>query len=225
MTPKPKPLPEFNRRSFCQALSLGFLGGSPALTRVALAATSEPLERFFSEVKTFHGVFQQSVLTEELELIDQSHGELWLSRPGRFRWNYGTPLEQVVMADGENLWIYDPGLEQAVLRDQDTALGDTPAGLLAGDTSPRRSYLVESLGNQGGIDWVSVFPKNADSAFSQIQFGFETDTLRMVQMLDPLQQITRIRFSDVEVNIAIPPEKFMLELSEEIDIIREPVSG
>ena len=76
-------------------------------------------------------------------------------------------LEQVVVADGEKLWIYDPGLEQAVLRNQDSALGDTPAGLLAGDTSPRDSYLVESLGNQGGIDWVSVFPKEADAAFSQ----------------------------------------------------------
>lgn len=225
MTSRSKPLVEVNRRSLCQALSLGVLGGSSALTCVALAAPSGPLEHFFSKVKTFHAVFQQSVLTEDLELIDQSHGELWLSRPGRFRWNYGAPLEQVVMADGENLWIYDPGLEQAVLRDQDTALGDTPAGLLAGDTSPRRSYLVETLGNQGGIEWVSVFPKNSDAAFSQIQFGFETDILRMVQMLDPLQQITRIRFTDVKVNIAIPPEKFMLELSEGVDIIREPASG
>ena len=81
------------------------------------------------------------------------------------------------------------------------------------------------MGNQGGIEWVSVFPKNSDAAFSQIQFGFETDILRMVQMLDPLQQITRIRFTDVKVNIAIPPEKFMLELSEGVDIIREPASG
>ena len=142
---------------------------------------------------SLRAAFQQSVLTEELELIDESQGELWLSRPGRFRWNYGIPLEQVVVADGEKLWIYDPGLEQAVLRNQGSALGDTPAGLLAGDTSPRDSYLVESLGNQGGIDWVSVFPKEVDAAFSQIQFGFEADTLRLVQMLDPLQQITRIR--------------------------------
>ena len=214
-----------SRRTFCQALSLGFIGGPSALTGAALAAPAEPLEHFFSNVKTLRAAFQQSVLTEELELIDQSQGELWLSRPGRFRWNYGTPLEQVVVADGEKLWIYDPGLEQAVLRNQDSALGDTPAGLLAGDTSPRDSYLVESLGNQGGIDWVSVFPKEADAAFSQIQFGFEADTLRLVQMLDPLQQITRIRFTDVKVNITIPPEQFILELPEGTDIIRGSTDG
>ena len=214
-----------SRRTFCEALSLCFIGGSSALTGAARAALSGPLEHFFSNVKTLRAAFQQSVLTEELELIDQSQGELWLSRPGRFRWNYGTPLEQVVVADGEKLWIYDPGLEQAVLRNQDSALGDTPAGLLAGDTSPRDSYLVESLGNQGGIDWVSVFPKEADAAFSQIQFGFETDTLRLVQMLDPLQQITRIRFTDVKVNITIPPEKFVLELPEGTDIIRGSTDG
>ena len=87
-----------SRRAFCQALSLGFIGGPSALTGAALAAPSGPLEHFFSNVKTLRAAFQQSVLTEELELIDQSQGELWLSRPGRFRWNYGTPLEQVVVA-------------------------------------------------------------------------------------------------------------------------------
>jgi outer membrane lipoprotein carrier protein len=214
-----------NRRTFCQALSIGVFGWTPAISPFACAAALDPLEYFFSNVKTLRAVFHQSVLTENLELIDESEGELWLSRPGRFRWNYGTPLEQVVVADGERLWVYDPGLEQAVLRDQDEALGHTPAGLLAGSISPTRSYLVERLGDQGGIDWVSVFPKDTDATFSQIQFGFESDTLRLVQMLDPLQQITRIRFSNVQINIAIPAERFTLEIPEGTDIIRETGSG
>ena len=87
-----------SRRAFCQAMPLCFIGGSSALTGAALAGPSGPLENFFSNVKTLRAAFHQSVLTEELELIDQSQGELWLSRPGRFRWNYGTPLEQVVVA-------------------------------------------------------------------------------------------------------------------------------
>ena len=214
-----------NRRTFWQALSIGVFGWTPAISPFACAAALDPLEYFFSNVKTLRAVFHQSVLTENLELIDESEGELWLSRPGRFRWNYGTPLEQVVVADGERLWVYDPGLEQAVLRDQDEALGHTPAGLLAGSISPTRSYLVERLGDQGGIDWVSVFPKDTDATFSQIQFGFESDTLRLVQMLDPLQQITRIRFSNVQINIAIPAERFTLEIPEGTDIIRETGSG
>jgi len=49
--------------------------------------------------------------------------------------------------------------------------------------------------------------------------------LRLVQMLDPLQQITRIRFTDVKVNITIPPEKFVLELPEGTDIIRGSTDG
>ncbi len=219
------PPAEANRRTFCQALAMGVFGWTPAILPLPCAAASDPLEHFFSNVKTLRAVFHQSVLTENLELIDESQGELWLSRPGRFRWNYGTPLEQVVVADGERLWVYDPGLEQAVLRDQDEALGHTPAGLLVGSISPTRSYLVERLGDQGGIDWVSVFPKDADATFSQIQFGFESDTLRLVQMLDPLQQITRIRLSDVQVNIAIPAERFTLEIPEGTDIIRETGSG
>jgi len=172
-------------------------------------------------VRTLHATFRQTVLTDDLKPIDESDGELWLSRPGRFRWNYGTPLEQVVMADGEHLWVYDPGLEQAVVRDQAKALGDTPAGLLAGDVDLNRSYLVERLGHQAGIYWVSLFPKDANAAFSQIQFGFESDTLRLVQMLDPLEQITRIRFAGVKVNMEFSDEQFRLSLPEGTDVIRE----
>ena len=108
-----------------------------------------------------------------------------------------------------------------MVRNQDEMLGDTPAGLLAGNADPSFSYLVEALGNQEGIDWVSIFPKSPDAAFAQIQFGFELDTLRMVQMLDPLQQITRIRFWDVKVNLDMPVGKFNLILPEGTDVIRE----
>jgi len=210
-----------NRRAFCTVSAFGLAGVLFPLSDLTGAAIAGPLERFFSEVRTLHATFRQTVLTDDLKPIDESEGELWLSRPGRFRWNYGDPLEQVVMADGEHLWVYDPGLEQAVVRDQAEALGDTPAGLLAGDADLNRSYLVERLGQQAGIYWVSLFPKDANSAFSQIQFGFELDTLRLVQMLDPLEQITRIRFADVKVNTAFAAEQFRLSLPKGTDVIRE----
>ena len=209
------------RRGVCQILAFGAIAGITGIPRGVRSASVDPLSRFFSEVQTLHAAFHQSVLTEDLQSIDESDGELWLSRPGRFRWEYGDPLEQVVVADGQQVWVYDPGLEQAVVRNQDEMLGDTPAGLLAGDADPSLSYLVEVLGNQEGIDWISIFPKSPDAAFAQIQFGFESDTLRMVQMLDPLQQITRIRFWNVKVNLDMPVGKFSLTLPDGTDIIRE----
>ena len=209
------------RRGVCQILAFAAIVGITGIPRRVRSASVDPLSRFFSEVRTLYAAFHQSVLTEDLQSIDESDGELWLSRPGRFRWNYGEPLEQVVVADGQEVWVYDPGLEQAVVRKQDEMLGDTPAGLLAGNADPSLSYLVEGLGNQEGIDWISIFPKRPDAAFAQIQFGFELDTLRMVQMLDPLQQITRIRFWDVNVNLDVPVGKFSLILPKGTDIIRE----
>ena len=209
------------RRGVCQILAFAAVAGVIGIPRMVRSASVDPLSRFFSEVQTLHAAFHQSVLTEDLQSIDESDGELWLSRPGRFRWEYGDPLEQVVVADGQQVWVYDPGLEQAVVRNQDEMLGDTPAGLLAGDADPSLSYLVEVLGNQEGIDWISIFPKSPDAAFAQIQFGFESDTLRMVQMLDPLQQITRIRFWNVKVNLDMPVGKFSLTLPDGTDIIRE----
>ncbi len=203
-------------------LSLGVCGLSLTLGLWPVsAAEKDLLERFFSDVQTLRADFQQTVLDEELSPIRQSEGQFWLSRPGRFRWSYGVPLEQVVLADGARIWIYDVELEQVVVRLQESGLSGTPAALLAGGEGPDESYLVEGLGTQGGISWIALFPRDSGTPFSQIQLGFEGETLRLVQMLDQLDQVTRLRFDNVVVNENVPLEHFTLALPEGVDVVRE----
>ena len=184
-------------------------------------ADSDPLDLFFESTETFSADFQQTVLGEDLELLQESIGRFVLQRPGRLLWTYGEPVEQMIVADGDRLWIYDVSLEQVVVRRQDKGLGATPAGLLADVKRPEQSYLVERLGIQQGIYWVSLFPKDWEGPFSQIQLGFDEGVLRFVQMLDQLEQVTRVQFENISVNQDIDAQVFVLDVPGHVDVIRE----
>lgn len=187
----------------------------------AAFADEDLLEDFFVKVRTLQADFHQVVLDEDLAPLQETSGRMWLARPGRFRWSYGQPVEQEVLADGLRLWVYDVGLEQVVVRNQSKSLGNTPAALLAGGDKPGDSYLIESLGKQGAISWITLFPKDSSAPFSQIQLGFENGDLRLVQMLDQLDQITRLRFDNVIVNDRLPQGLFRLNLPAGVDVIQE----
>ena len=190
-----------------------------------LAATAtDNLNRFFQELKTLRAEFSQVVLDENLVPLEESAGRLWISRHGRFRWNYYPPFAQQIVADGNRIWIYDIELEQVTVRDKRSILERTPASLLAaGQGDLRTDYVIEDLGQQGSVVWVSLQPKASEGSFAEVQLGFQNDTLRLIQLLDHLDQITRIVLSHVEENPQIPASQFRFTVPIGVDLIEGEV--
>lgn len=191
------------------------------LPAVAQAESIAQFDRFFEEVLTFKARFTQTIFDENLVPLEESSGQLRISRPGRFRWDYDPPAEQSIIADGERMWVYDIDLEQVTVRKLTDALGTSPAGVLSSGGNPKHNYRVQDLGQQGEIGWVSLHSKEEAASFSEIQLGFDRGTLRLIQLLDDLGQITRIVLSDVKENIAIGAEWFAFEIPKGVDIIDE----
>ena len=191
------------------------------LPAVAQAESIAQFDRFFEEVLTFKARFTQTIFDENLVPLEESSGQLRISRPGRFRWDYDPPAEQSIIADGERMWVYDIDLEQVTVRKLTDALGTSPAGVLSSGGNPKHNYRVQDLGQQGEIGWVSLHSKEEAASFSEIQLGFDRGTLRLIQLLDDLGQITRIVLSDVKENIAIGAEWFAFEIPAGVDIIDE----
>ena len=160
----------------------------------------DSLNYFFSNITTFEARFGQIVLDETLESIDDGQGKVWIKRPGLFRWDYEPPEAQQIIGDGDRVWLFDIELEQVTVRDQQAALGRTPAILLAGGGDLERNYDIVDIGTQGRFDWVNLIPKDEDSNFSEVRIGFEDNRLRLMELLDNLGQRTRITFVDLKEN-------------------------
>lgn len=194
------------------------VGLSPAC---AVADGYERLDRFFEKVTTFKASFIQVVLDENLLALEETSGLLWIARPGRFRWDYESGHRQSIVADGEVLWLYDVELEQVTRRAQESAIGQTPAVLLSGGQHYRKDYNVTILGRQGAVNWISLVPKFSDGSFAEIQLGFEGETLRLIQLLDELNQITRVTLANVVENEPIPDSVFRFIPPTGVDVISD----
>ena len=200
---------------------------SGALALIALQGASaaktgpEDLRRFFKDVQSFTARFNQVVLDESLNMLQESSGTLWIQRPNRFRWNYDAPFEQQIVGDGKKIWVYDVELRQVTVRAMSGGLGNTPAILLAGRGTLDEDFFVKSLGTQGKLDWLQLIPKSKDGGFEDIRVGFDKGKLRVLEMIDGFGQTTRITLRNAAENVDINPDKFVFKAPPGVDVVQE----
>jgi outer membrane lipoprotein carrier protein len=194
-----------------------FALGSVALG--AQAATLERLRAFVHDTQTARAHFTQSVTDKNGRLVQQTSGEFAIARPGKFRWSVDKPYQQLLVGDGERVWIYDPDLNQVVKKRNDQALGSTPAALLAGRDDVEQAFNWRDLPAADGLDWLGATPKDKESAFSDIRLGFDATGLAALDILDNFGQRTRIRLSALERNPKLSPDLFRFTPPQGADVV------
>ena len=228
---------KFSRRrppgtiKFCRSLiplwalalssSIGAQGEEP----VAGIDGAASLEAFIETTRTLRAEFQQELWTSEGRLIETAAGTLWLKRPNRFLWNYREPFEQLVVADSENLWIYDVELGQVTVSPLNDPIAATPAMLLSGDQAVREGFDVLESFAADGIEWVRLVPKLEGTDFRNVLIGFRAGLLASLELVDGLDQVTEIEFGEVEVNPEISDDSFEFTPPEDVDVIGQPAGA
>jgi outer membrane lipoprotein carrier protein len=177
------------------------------------------LDDFLASVDTFRARFEQELWSADQQLLDTSAGELWLRRPNRFRWHYVAPFEQLVVADGERLWMYDVELEQVTVASLDETGGPSPAQLLSGDESVRDAFVVTAEFEYDGLAWVRLEPKASGTDFSAVLAGFRDGALELIELVDGLDQVTRIEFIDATTNLRLDDALFEFEPPATADVL------
>ena len=188
---------------------------------VSAAATLEGLKSLLEQTTTARARFAQMVLDKNMKKLQQATGTMQFARPGKFRWEYDKPYEQVIVSDGARVWLYDKDLNQVTVRKYDRALGTSPAALLAGSNEIEKNYRFSTVGNQDGLDWLEAVPRAQDTAFERIRLGFGKAGLEALELRDQFGQITVIKFSTIERNAKIPPEAFTFTPPKGADVISE----
>ena len=163
----------------------------------------------------------QTVVDSQGVTIQDSSGVVEFSRPGRFRWHYLEPFEQLVIGDGTNLWVYDKDLAQVTTRKLGRALGSSPAALLAGSDDVERYFSLESIGKQGGYEWLEVIPNDEDSLFEKVRMGFTRSTLQVMELYDHFGQKTIILFSDFKRNPKFAADAFSFTPPPGVDVVTD----
>ena len=192
---------------------------TPGVNAAAPQPGSEQLTEFLTNVETMSARFSQTLLDEDLAVVEVSAGNFAISRPGRFRWDYTEPYEQLILADGDRLWIYDAELEQASVRTVDAVLATTPAMLLSGDTDISAGYEIVDRGLEDDVMWAELTPRTDEAEFVRLRLGFMGGEIRLMELFDRLGQTTRVEFFDVVRNPVLGGELFNFSPPDGVDVI------
>jgi chaperone LolA len=185
----------------------------------AAAASTDRLKAFVEQSRSASADFSQTVLDRGGKKIQQASGSLQFSRPGKFRWTYIAPYEQLIVGDGTRLWIYDKDLNQVTVRKLDDALGASPAALLAGDNAIEKNFDLRSVVPKDGLEWLEATPKSSETTFEQIRMGFRGPDLDTMELKDQFGQLTVIRFTEVKRNPPLAADLFTFTPPKGADVI------
>ena len=180
---------------------------------------------FVTDVVTFSGDFEQSLIDPDGRLLETTSGTLEIQRPGRFRWVYEEPYEQWLVADGTNIWSYDVDLEQVTVKPQADALANTPALLLGGSGQAMDQFEYGGSFVESGLTWVRLLPVDTDSGFRRVELGFDDGRLSRMVFLDNLEQTTVVVLKNVIVNEPIDAARFEFAVPDGVDVVGKPVAA
>ena len=195
------------------------LGGLLALP--VHAGPIEKMREFIQQTRSARAVFTQTVADSSGQISQKASGTVQFQRPGKFRWTYSKPYEQLIVGDGETLWIYDKDLNQVTQRKLDKALGSSPAALLAGADDIEKYFSLDAIGKKGKLDWLEVRPYDEDSLFDKVRMGFNKNTLEVMELFDHFGQKTTIMLSRLERNPVTPADTYTFTIPNGADVVTE----
>lgn len=201
------------------ALSLA-LGAGTLVAALAHASASSEVEKYLAGLSSWSADFTQTIEDAQGKVLRSASGKFYLQRPGKFRWDYAEPSQQLVLGDGHEIWFYDKDLQQANVRDMDATLASTPAVLLSGTGSVAEQFDIKALPDEGGLRWFQLIPKHPGTDFELVRIGFDKDgELASMFLADKLNQITQLTFTHPVKNPKFIPDLFTFSPPPGVDVI------
>jgi len=188
---------------------------------LASAAAIEQLHQFLDGTKTAKAIFSQKVITKTGRAGQSASGTMSFLRPGKFRWQYTKPYDQLIVADGSKLWSFDKELNQVVIKPMSQALGSTPAALLAGSNDIQKNFTLKEDGTSEGLEWLEATPRSKDAGFERVRIGLKGNLPQSMEVHDNFGQTTVLLFSNFERNPALPADAFVFTPPKGADVVGE----
>ncbi len=183
------------------------------------------LQQRYDKTDTLQADFAQTVESATLAGTLESKGTVAFAKPNRMRWDYTSPEPQLIVGDGENLWIYQPDLKQVIKAPlKDAFQSTTPVTFLAGLGQVERDFDV-SLEKDESERWVlKLVPKQKGQGIGDMILGVRKSDASVAEarITDPAGTTTSIRFSNEKLNAPVAEDRFHFTPPPGVDVVKPP---
>ena len=191
----------------------------------AHAAALDQLRSFLTQTQTARGDFVQRVSSQSARQGAKpqpaASGQFVFQRPGKFRWVYEKPYEQLIVADGQRLVMFDKDLNQATIKKLQASLPSSPASILFGSNEFEKEFDVSDAVVRDGLEWIVAKPRAKDTTFERIEIGFRDGLPQAMLLADGFGQLTQLTFSKVERNPKLDVDAFRFTPPKGADVLED----
>lgn len=202
--------------------AMSALALSLACAGAAQATALDQFKSFVASTKSARGEFTQHQVkkTQGSKATVPSSGTFVFARPGKFIWTYIKPYDQLLQADGEQLYIYDKDLNQVTVKKLGDALGSSPAAILFGSNDLEKNFTLAEAGTRDGLEWLNATPKAKDSQFQQISIGLRNGAPEAMELRDAFGQTSVLTFKKFEKNPSLGAQEFKFVVPKGADVFK-----
>ena len=171
----------------------------------------------------FSARFHQLSTLKAMEITDTASGTILVKRPGMMRWTYEIPEKQVIVSDGQQLWIYRPQDNQVMVGKAPTFFGNgRGAGFLSDLTSLQKEFVISQEKDTPSDDYhlkLSPRKKNQDITAVHLIITKETFNITEIITYNIYDDETRIKLSDIRFQDEIDNSQFQFDIPNGVDVV------
>ncbi len=180
---------------------------------------AQNLSNLLNQFTTLQAQFTQKTTSAHNTLLQHSNGTVMIKRPGQFRFETLKPEHQIVITNGNDLWVYDVALKQATKQSlQNSPMN--PATLLSGNVNTLLQQFTVRFNQHSDLSVFQLIPKKNHQQFRSIIIAFSHEKLSSIQIQNNLNQTTQFTFSHIKLNAHLSPSLFYFNAPSGVDVLR-----
>lgn len=201
-----------------------FAAESPnAPSHLSLEDVLSRIEKRYSTVG-FTAIFRQTSTIKAMDITDSASGNITVKRPGKMRWEYETPEPQVIVTDGNTLWVYKPEDHQVMVGNYPTFFGDGKGASFLSDMKLiREKFNIALEPNPGSGDLrLKLIPKKKGFDISKVNLRISEDTFDIQEIItyNADGDETRIILEDIQFYHQLDDSLFQFTIQDNMDVLQ-----
>ena len=186
----------------------------------------ELIQKQYQSIQSFSGRFiQSSHHAATVTGPKIAKGLVSYKRPGKMRWLYEAPEEQLLVTNGQTMWLYDPLLENVTVQKLEKITEGTALSFLLGLGNLKTDFIHRDIsknlliGQDGLIVELEPKKSTANLSFIQLNVNPETYNLQSIALMDHLDNYRTIQLMNMKYNLEIEANFFEFTVSNDMEVI------
>lgn len=170
--------------------------------------TAKQVQKTYDQMESLRFQFSQHTSGEMTGRPQQGIGWATFLRKEngqKMRWQYSTPDEQVILSDGQTLFMYFKKLQQMITTPADQLKDNLTYAFFIGQGDLTQDFEILPVENQfaksNGNKAITLIPRTLQQQVASLQLRVTDDHLiSQIRIEDHFGTITTLDFNDIEVN-------------------------